>query len=104
MYVTHVKVSHCRSVEWFLFPVSRSSPQSASAKKHFNEFWHYQCFNVCIDEVIPLVKNANSGFKITTILIICILLFADDIVLLSETRDGLQKLLDILFDVRLTPK
>jgi hypothetical protein len=50
-------------------------------------------FGIFINDIVDDVKSVNVGIKIDGHNI-CILLYADDIVLLSETEEGLQKLLD----------
>ncbi len=50
-------------------------------------------FGIFINDIVDDVKSVNIGINIDGINV-CILLYADDIVLLSETEEGLQKLLD----------
>ncbi len=50
-------------------------------------------FDIFIIHIVDEVKSVNIGINIDGINV-CILLHADDIVLLSETNEGLQKLLD----------
>ena len=51
-------------------------------------------FSVYIDDLIYLLINSGFGCKVILMCIAC-LFFADDIVLLSPSRLGLQKLIDI---------
>ncbi len=54
-------------------------------------------FGIFINDVVDDVKSVNIGININGINV-CILLYADDIVLLSETEEGLQKLLDKVYE------
>ncbi len=54
-------------------------------------------FGIFINDIADDVKSVNIGIIIDSINV-CILLYADDIVLLSETEDGLQKLLDNVYE------
>ena len=52
-------------------------------------------FNVFMNNLVSEVKSLNYGVKLgdTTI---SILLYADDIALISESEDSLQKMLDVV--------
>ena len=51
-------------------------------------------FSVYMDDLMYLLINSGFGCKVILMCIAC-LFFADDIVLLSPSRMGLQKLIDI---------
>ncbi len=53
-------------------------------------------FGIFINDTVDDVKSVNIGINIDGINV-CILFYADDIVLLSETEEGLQKLLDKVY-------
>ena len=53
------------------------------------------CYNIFTNDLTTKLKESGEGVSIGLLILICILLFADDIVLLSETPQGLQRLLDI---------
>ncbi len=53
-------------------------------------------FGIFINDIVD-VESVNIGINIDGINV-CILLYADDIVLLSETEEGLQKLLDKVYE------
>ena len=54
-------------------------------------------FNIYINDIVPEVKSVNEGINFNGTNI-CILLYADDIVLLSENEEGLQKMLDKVYE------
>ncbi len=54
-------------------------------------------FGIFINDIVDDVKSVIIGIKIDGINV-CILLYADDIVLLSETDEVLQNLLDNVYD------
>ncbi len=54
-------------------------------------------FVIFINEIVDDVYAVNVGINIDGINV-CILLYADGIVLLSETEEGLQKLLDKVYE------
>ncbi len=54
-------------------------------------------FGIFITDITDDVKSVNIGINIDGINV-CILLYTDDIVLLSETEEGLQKLLDNVYE------
>ena len=51
-------------------------------------------FTICIDDLIKILKKLGVGCHIIDYFIAC-LLFADDMSLISPTREALQRLLDI---------
>ena len=51
-------------------------------------------FNIFINDIIPFIKQINTGIHITEEVLICILLYADDIALLAEKEEDLQSLID----------
>ncbi len=53
-------------------------------------------FGIFINDIVEYVKSVNTGIKIDGHNI-CILLYADHIVLLSDTEEGLQTLLDKVY-------
>ncbi len=54
-------------------------------------------FNIFINDIVRDVKSLDSGVEINGIKI-CILLYADDIVLISDCEEDLQKMLDKVYD------
>ncbi len=52
--------------------------------------------DIFINDIVEDVKSVNTGIEIDGHNI-CILLYADDIVFLSDTEEGLQKLLDKVY-------
>ncbi len=54
-------------------------------------------FGIFINDIVDGIKSVNIGINIDAINV-CILLYADDIVLLSETEEGIQKLLDKVYE------
>ncbi len=54
-------------------------------------------FGIFINDIVDDVKSVNIGINIDGINV-CILLYADDIALLSETEEGLQKLLSKVYE------
>ncbi len=57
-------------------------------------------FGIFINDIVEDVKSVNTGIEIGGHNI-CIFLYADDIVLLSDTEEGLQKLLDQIYQLSL---
>ena len=53
-------------------------------------------FAIYINDLVPEINSLNKGIRISDELTLSILLYADDIVLMSETADGLQSMLDAL--------
>ncbi len=51
-------------------------------------------FNVYIDEMIYKLEKSCIGYKIRTHFI-CVLAYADDVILLCPSRSGLQKIINI---------
>ena len=51
-------------------------------------------FNIFINDIIPFIKQINTGIHNTEEVLICILLYADDIALLAEKEEDLQSLID----------
>ena len=56
--------------------------------------WSPTPFSVLINELVNMLRQSNIGIDITSQLINC-LLFADDVVLMANSQDELQKLLQI---------
>jgi len=54
-------------------------------------------FGIFNKDIVDDVKSVNEGINIDGIKV-CILLYADDIVILSETEEGLQKMLDKIYE------
>ncbi len=59
--------------------------------------WPPTMFGIFINDIVEDVKSVNTGIEIDGHNI-CIFLYADDIVLLSDTEEGLQKLLDKVYE------
>ncbi len=53
-------------------------------------------FGIFINDIIEDIKSVNTGIDIDGHCI-CILLYADDIVLLSDSEEGLRKPLDKVY-------
>ena len=58
-------------------------------------------FSILLNDLAKDIKNLNLGVEIEPGFNVSILLFADDIVLLSPTEEQLQLLLNFLSDCRL---
>ncbi len=52
---------------------------------------------IFINDIVDDVKSVNIGINVDRINV-CILIYADDIVLLRETEEGLQKLLNKVYE------
>ena len=52
-------------------------------------------FNICIDDLIPDMKLLNRGIEVENDKI-CILTYADDVILVANTEEELQSLLNCL--------
>ena len=55
---------------------------------------HPTLFSVLMNDLVNMLRQSNIGIDITSQLINC-LLFADDVVLMANSQDELQKLLQI---------
>ena len=53
-------------------------------------------FAIFINDLVPEINNLGKGIQLTPDLMVSILLYADDIILISDTPDGLQTMLDTL--------
>ena len=53
-------------------------------------------FNYYINGLIETLRESNEGVRISELEKLCVLAYVDDIVIISETPEGLQNLLDIL--------
>ncbi len=54
-------------------------------------------YGIFINDIVEDVKSVNTGIEIDSHNI-CILLYANDIVLLSDTEEGLEKLIDKVYE------
>ena len=52
-------------------------------------------FGLCINDLVSDIRNNTIGVDCETVQVHC-LLYADDLVLISETEDDLQHMLDVL--------
>ena len=55
-------------------------------------------FALFINDLVPEINGLRRGVTISNDLTLSILLYADDVVLISETEDGVQSVLDSLCD------
>ena len=53
-------------------------------------------FNLCINDLITTISSIGTGIRIDDDSVIAILAYADDVVLLAESENDLQNLLNVL--------
>ena len=80
------------------FPVSSGVRQGTVSHQQFSHsLCMYVCMYVCINDLAEGLKGLHKGIKLNN-LEICCLLYADDIMLMSETEDDMQAMLDFVHE------